>query len=123
MIDTYTHLLEVVAETGDKKIADEAVTKLIKHLKSTGRSKMLREIATELRKIAARRHALAPKVEVASHKEEAKALKEAKAFGIVAKQAVVNKSLISGWRAQKAGMLVDRSGKRALVDIYKNVTN
>ena len=122
MIDTYTRLLEAVAETEDKVAADAAVTKLIVHLKSAGRMNMLPKIARELRRVASRRQALRPRVEVASEKESSAALAAASALGITARHATVNPSLIRGWRAQSAGTLVDRSAKRALAQIYQKVT-
>ncbi len=122
MIDTYTRLLEATAELEDKAHADAAVTKLILHLKSSGRIKMLPQIVSELRRVAARRHALQPVVEVASEKESAVALRAAANEGIIAKRALVNSSLISGWRARGAGKLIDHSAKAALVSIYKKIT-
>jgi len=122
MIDTYTRLLEATAELEDKEHADTAVTKLIRHLKSSGRMKMLPQIARELRQVAARRHALQPVVEVASEKGGAAALRAAALVGIIAKHAIVNPSLISGWRARGAGQLVDHSAKAALMSIYKKIT-
>ncbi len=121
MIDTYTRMLETVAELADAPAADNAVHKLILHLRSAGRIRMLPGIVRELRKIAARKHALRPRVEVAHEKEAASALVAAAARGINASHALVNPALISGWRAQKAGVLVDHSAKRALVDIYQNI--
>lgn len=121
MIDTYTRILELAAETGDDKVADDAVTRLIAHLTSTGRSKLLPSIGQELKKIRARRLALAPKVEVASEAEAAGALQGAAAAGIHAETATINPSLIRGWRASGAGRLVDHSGKRALIELYKKV--
>ncbi|MCI0597865.1 hypothetical protein L0Y34_02235 [Candidatus Parcubacteria bacterium] len=120
-MDEYTRVLEAVAETADEKTAEAAVQKLIAHLKSSGRMKMLPHIARELRKIGARRRLHAPHVEVASEKEKARALAEARAAGIDAKDVHVNRALISGWRARSAGMLVDESGKRALIDIYRKI--
>lgn len=122
MIDNYTRLLEATAELEDTAASDAAVTKLIAHLKSTGRMKMLPEIVRELRKVAARRHALRPVVEVAHGKEEAAALRAAAEAGIVARHASVNNALIHGWRARAAGKLIDRSAKRALLHIYQKVT-
>ncbi len=122
MIDTYTRLLEAVAETEDKAAADAAVTKLITHLRSAGRMNMLPTIARELKKVASRRHALRPRVEVASEKESANALATAATLGITAKHASVNHSLIRGWRAQENGKLIDHSAKHALAQIYQNVT-
>lgn len=122
MIDAYTKLLEVAAESEDKAVADAAVEKLIAHLKSTGRMKMLGGIARELYKVDARRKALAPVVEVAHASEGGTALAAAAEAGITAKHAVVNHALIRGWRARGHGLLVDRSAKSALEDIYKKVT-
>ncbi len=123
MIDDYTRLLEAAAEVEDKTMSDAAVTKLIVHLKSAGRMKMLSQIVRELRKVAARRHALRAKVEVAHLKDADEALSLATSFGMVAKHAIVNPSIISGWRAQKGDMLIDRSAKRALIHIYQQVTS
>lgn len=123
MIDDYTRLLEATAEIEDKAASDAAVTKLIMHLKSAGRVKMLPEIARELRKVAARRHALRPLVEVAHRSEEEAALRAASSEGIVARHANVNPSLIRGWRARQGGRLIDRSAKRALIHIYQKVTS
>ncbi len=121
MIDTYTRLLEVVAEHEDKAAADAAISKLIAHLKSAGRMNMLPKIARELKKVAARRHALRPVVEVAREKEAAGALREAAELGIKAKEAKVNPTLIHGWRARSGAKLIDRSAKRRLIDTYQNV--
>ena len=122
MIDTYTRLLEVTAELEDKAASDAAITKLIIHLKSAGRMKMLPQIARELRKVAARRHALRPNVEVAHQHEAAAALQAAAHVGIVASHARVNPSLIHGWRARNGDILVDHSAKSALLSLYQNVT-
>ena len=122
MIDTYTRLLEAAAETGSKEVADAAVTKLMVHLQSSGRVNMLPQILRELRKIATYRHALRPRVEVASLQEAPAALQAAAQFGIHASEATVNPSLIRGWRAQEEGRLIDHSAKHALAHIYQKVT-
>jgi F0F1-type ATP synthase delta subunit len=122
MIDTYTRLLEATAELEDKEASDKAVTKLILHLKSAGRMKMLPQIARELRKIATRRHALRPHVEVAHGKEAIAALAVAAKEGIVAHEATINNQLIHGWRARSGDKLIDRTAKRALLHIYQQVT-
>jgi F0F1-type ATP synthase delta subunit len=83
---------------------------------------MLPKIARELRKVAARRHAFRPHVEVAHKKEEVAALAAAASAGILAQHASVNPSLIHGWRARSGDRLIDRSAKRALLHIYQNVT-
>jgi len=122
MIDQYSRLLRSVAQLEDASQAETAVKKLVAHLKSSGRAKMLPQILRELRTIMARRAALAPRVEVAHKKDAARALKAAKAAGIEAEEARVNASLVSGWRAIGGGKLVDRSGKSALAGIYKKIT-
>ena len=121
MIDTYTRLLEATAELGDTATADRAVTKLIYHLKSSGRMKMLPQIARELKKVVARRQALRPVVEVAHKEDAASALRSAAAVGIIAEEASVNPALIRGWRARGGGNLIDHSAKRALIDIYQKI--
>lgn len=123
MIDDYTRLLETTAELGDKSVSEAAVTKLIVHLKSTGRMKMLPKIAGELRKVAARRYSLRARVEVAHRSEEAAALRAAAARGIDVSHASVNTSLISGWRARERGRLIDCTAKQALLNIYQKVTS
>ncbi len=122
MLDSYTHVLESIASLEDEAKADEMVSKLIHHLVSSGRAKLLPQIHAELKKIAARRKALAPVVEAASEHEAATALAEAKKEGIEAKKAVVNHALIQGWRARGNGKLIDRSAKAALIGIYQKVT-
>lgn len=112
----------MAAESGDEKVASVAVTKLIDHLKSSGRVTMLPMVLRELRKIAARRLAAASCVEVADEKESVMALCAASNLGITAKHAIVNPSLIHGWRARSGGKLIDRSAKHALAQIYQKVT-
>ena len=123
MIDSYARLLESVVETGDAVAAEAAVTKLVAHLRSAGRMNMLSKIAHELRRVSARRQAIAPRVEVAHKKEEAAALRAAANFGIKASNVDVNPSLIHGWRARGDGKLIDRSAKHALAQIYQKVAN
>ena len=122
MLDDYTRLLTVLAESEDATMADEAVAKLVLHLKSTGRIKLLSGIAQRLRTIAAHRARRAARVEIAHARESSSALAAAATHGIDAAHAVVNPSLISGFRAQKGGLLVDRSAKRALLELYQNLT-
>lgn len=123
MIDNYTRLLEATAELEGKAESDAAITKLIAHLKSMGRMKMLPEIARELQKVATRRRFYRASIEVAHEKESAEALRAAAREGMVARHATVNPSLIHGWRAQKGGMLIDRSAKRALLHMYQKITS
>jgi F0F1-type ATP synthase delta subunit len=95
---------------------------LIAHLRHTGRMKLLPQVLRELRTQAAREALLAPKVEVAHEKESARALRLAGAAGIHAKHARVNHSLVKGFRARSGSTLMDQSAKRALIDIYQQIT-
>ena len=122
MIDDYARLLEIAAESSDERVEREAVEKLVLHLKSTGRVKLLAGILQKLRAVAARKERMAPRVEVAHAGESTSALAEAAKEGIVAAHAQVNESLIKGFRARAGGKLVDRSAKRALIDLYQNLT-
>lgn len=71
----------------------------IAHLKRTGRLKLLPRILRELRMREARAAKLAPRRETAEE----------------------NPSLISGWRSLEGGLLIDQTGKRALLDIYQRI--
>ena len=72
---------------------------LVAHLKRTGRMKLLPRILRELRRREARAAKLAPRRETAAE----------------------NPSLISGWRSLEYGLLIDQTGKRALLDIYQRI--
>jgi F0F1-type ATP synthase delta subunit len=100
--------------------ADALVKQLVKHLKETGREKLLPRILREFKRIDARSESFGELLEVASEQEVAAAQKEAKELGITA-TAQVNPDLVTGWRARKASRLIDRSGKRALVDLYRQI--
>lgn len=102
--------------------ARDLVAQLVQHLATVGRSKLLPGILRELKTLEVRRAKLAPLVEVASSAEAEHALAEAKKEGIEATKAHVNHSLVAGWRARSGGTLIDRSGKRGLIDLYHAVT-
>ena len=104
--------------TDEKKLVDG----LLKHLNAVGRAKLLPAILRELKKDLARKDVLLPHVEAASEAEASDAKKMAAAVGIEVKNVAVNPSLIRGWRARLGGSLVDVSGKRALIDLYRSIT-
>lgn len=99
------------------------VNGLVKHLKASGRMKLLPGIVRELKRENNRKEKLAPVLEVASTTEEAGAKAVLSKEGIVVEKTIVNPSLIRGWRARAGGLLWDHSAKRALTDIYKKITN
>lgn len=103
---------------------DEAllVKNLVAHLKSVGRMKLLPGIRSELKVLQVRNTVHEAHIEVA-RKEDTKSAQEAAAKeGITASVVTVNPSLIRGWRARSGGTLLDRSGKRALIDLYDRIT-
>jgi F0F1-type ATP synthase delta subunit len=102
--------------------ADDLVKKLVAHLKESGREKLLPRIARELNRLDARTQSFGEQLEVASPHEKESAQSEAQAFGITA-EAEVNDTLISGWRARSGSRVIDRSGKRALLDLYQAIAN
>lgn len=71
----------------------------VAHLKRTGRLKLLPRVLRELREEEARGKRLSSRKETAAE----------------------NPSLIFGWRQIESGVLTDRSGKGALLDIYKKI--
>jgi len=102
--------------------AGTLVESFISHLKAEGRLKLLPRVLRELKRLNARNESLGDLLEVASEKEAAHAHAEAKALGIDAKP-VVNETLVSGWRARTGSRVIDRSGKRALLDLYRSITS
>jgi F0F1-type ATP synthase delta subunit len=102
--------------------AKALVGNLVKHLKETGREKLLPHILKELAHIEAKHAKLEPIVEVAHQKDASHALEEAKAHGIHAAHAHVNHDLVTGWRASAGGKLIDHSGKQTLIDLYQKIT-
>lgn len=108
-----------------KRGTDEAklVDGLMKHLKEEGRLKLLPGILRELKTLEKALEKQSASLEVASEAEIPEALAAAKAAGILASTATVNTSLVRGWRAREGSVLVDRSAKQALVDLYQKITN
>ncbi len=121
MEKTYAQALNNALQNGSKE--DELVASLVSHLKAEGRMKLLPAILRELKTLQARTKTLGATLEVAEESGKDKAREEARALGIDAAEVVVNPLLISGWRAREGGRLIDRSGKRALVDIYRRITS
>jgi ATP synthase delta (OSCP) subunit. len=111
-------LQKLLAQEG----ANEAqiVELLMTRLKAQGRLKLLPKINQELRQLLAREQK--PLVEVAHQDESEAALAHAARAGVHASHATVNPSLIQGWRARHGSMLIDHSGKRALIDLYRRIT-
>lgn len=104
---------------------DEAklVSGLVSHLKEEGRMKLLPGIVRELKRLQTETAKLAPSLEIANEEDRVSAIAGAKEAGITAGEVTVNPSLIRGWRARSGSVLVDRSAKQALVDLYQKITN
>jgi F0F1-type ATP synthase delta subunit len=97
--------------------------KLLAHLKSSGRTKLLPGILRELKVLETRTESGATHLEVASEKEEARARTALHKEGIVPTHVTIQPNLVSGWRARSKNALVDCSGKRGLIDLYRTVTH
>ncbi len=117
----YAQALSEMLQKGTSE--SQIVDGLVKHLTEEGRMKLLPGILRELKGLQAANEKRAARVEVASEAEAASALEEARTQGIIVAEATINPSLIRGWRAQENGVLVDRSAKKALVDLYQKITN
>ena len=117
----YAQALYNLAQQPDAKAA-ELVKKLVTHLAETGRQKLIPHILREYRRIEARAEALDESLHVASKHEKALAVREAKDLGITA-HPTVEASLITGWCAQQGSRIIDRSGKRALLDLYRTIAH
>ncbi len=105
------------------KDASELVDGLVRHLKATGRMKLLPRIKQMLVEGEAYAKKTTSILEVARKEDEAEAVAEAKKEGIDVQEVRINDSLIRGWRARSKGMLIDRSAKHSLVEMYKNIIN
>lgn len=122
MQKVYAAVLEKLIAAGESEA--KAVEKLVANLAARGRLKLLPLIRAELAASEARKKkSSAARLEVAREEDKAAAKKAASEAGIDADIVVVNPTLIRGWRARKGGMQIDRSGKRALVDLYRRIVN
>ena len=133
-------------------VAEEAlVEKLLIHLRTKGRMKLLPGIVRALKTDSARAALEKPLLEVAReedanaaaaraaaaaaagafadapasaapHRGAALALGDASAHATTnIPEAVINKSLIRGWRVRLGGTLIDHSAKQTLVQIYQTI--
>ena len=100
----------------------DIVSGLVLHLKTHGRLKLLPAILRDVRTTHMRRQGLLPSLEAATEKEGIAAKKAAVAEGVETRETVINPSLIRGWRARTGGILIDRSAKRSLIELYRNIT-
>lgn len=113
---------KVIQNLITKGVSESDVMKnLMAHLERKGRVKLLPSILRDLKVEQARATVTGATVEVAKEEDAKQALASAKAQGITAEKAQVNPLLLSGWRAREGGTLIDRSGKRALVDLYARI--
>ena len=100
----------------------DIVSGLVAHLKTHGRLKLLPAILREVRMTHLRKQETLPSIEAASEKEGIAAKRTVAAEGMEIGKMTINPSLIRGWRAQGGGILIDRSAKRSLIELYRNIT-
>ncbi|MEA2701503.1 MAG: hypothetical protein QOE22_212 [Candidatus Parcubacteria bacterium] len=120
MEKAYAKAIDSLLASGMKE--EEVFRKLLAQLKESGRMKLLPQLLRELETQAKRKSARGPMLEVALPSEAKGAEAAAQKEGVSAK-AVMNPDLIRGWRLTTADTLIDRSGKRALIDLYRKVTH
>lgn len=101
--------------------SEQLFAKLEAHLDTVGRTKLLPHIYRELHKLETAEERQKESIEIAREADRNSATVELTSLGIVG-EPVVNPSLITGWRAKGNGSLIDHSGKRALLDLYQQIT-
>lgn len=100
---------------------DVLMRTLSEHLRSRGRLKLLPRILRELKRLHARRSRSKDRIEIAGEQYRSEAIDTARSLGMAAEPVIVP-DLVSGWRAFGKGSMIDRSGKRALLDLYRSIT-
>ena len=118
MVTAYAKAIDSLVRKGMPE--KEVFEKLRTHLKASGRMKILPQLLRELRMQEERKSTRAVVLEVASSEEikEAEAAAAKEGYQV---NATVNPSLIRGWRLVSDTTLVDRSGKRALIELYRSI--
>ncbi len=92
------------------------------HLTRAGKTKLLPAIVRELKRLSYMKQDVSV-VEIASEAARIPAVAAAKELGNQEQDVRINDALISGWRVKTRDTLIDRSGKRFLIDLYRSVTN
>lgn len=119
MVKAYAQAIAALIGRGMKE--EEAFTKLRAHLAASGRLKLLPQLLRELKAIEARSRTSSPVLEAATAKDAEDGQAEARSRGVAA-ETRINPELVSGWRLTADGTVIDRSGKRALIDLYRRIT-
>ncbi len=117
---SYAHAVKKAIKDGLG--VSEAVKNLIKVLKNRGALALLPKIALELERIESREGRARSTLSVANDADWSTALKESGANkeGVI-KQ--IDETLIGGFKFEEDGKLTDTSYKRALLDLYRKITN
>lgn len=118
---TYATALQNALSQGTD--AAKLVDGLVAHLKATGRMKLLPRIKKMLVEAQARSKKNSAVLEIARKEDEVSAIAEARLEGVEATEIKINDSLIRGWRVRDKGLLVDRSAKSSLIELYRHITN
>lgn len=128
MEQAYAQALWQLVENGMSP--KQAITALVESLKARGREALLPRIARAFERLAEREmRKNAVTVSVAHEKDSVHAKRDAKRvleeIGADAKDidVKIDESLIGGWRLEGAGMLVDQSFKKSLLEMYNAATS
>jgi F0F1-type ATP synthase delta subunit len=118
LADQYAHILETLPQ--DHSGAD----RFISFLKRRGHLKLLPAILSAYARLEAKSAKVATDVIVVARDADQESAKIAAAkYGAHNAKLVVDHSVIGGWRFTGKSLLVDRTYKRALLDLYRTMTS
>lgn len=119
----YAQALSTLTERSAQE-SDKYVDNLLKHLKKTGRMKLLPHIYTALLVDQKRREEARAVIEIATEKDRARAVAKATALpGLKDVRVVERPELLRGWRIRTKDMLIDSSAKNNLLQMYYKIIN
>jgi len=125
LAETYARALHEAGEAPKAPARHVLFAHFIAVLQRRGHEKLLPRIEKEYMKLLARAERNTVRVRVAHKKDEAAAKKAAAEFsvpGTHAPHVIVDESLVSGYVISGPDFRYDASGKRALLELYKELT-
>ena len=122
MENAYAQAILTLIDSGHAP--DEAVRRVKQSLERSGRLSLFPRIARAVVRLSEKQAGRMPKLFVADEASKASAKKEvAAALSLEADiPAVIDETLIGGWRYVENGTLMDRSYKQQLLDMYHRAT-
>lgn len=128
MEQAYAQALWQMIEGGEEP--KKALHSLVESLKAHGRESLLPRIGRAFQRLAEREMrkstvtiSIAHEKDASGAKKEALKILEAAGADTNAVDICVDESLIGGWRLEGAGVLVDNSFKKSLLEMYNHATS